>query len=312
LKVAEVLRHILKARQFNPDELSSIFSDAERMREASATREGRRELARRHVGTKIVSLFYEPSTRTRFSFESAALSLGMGVISTDKAAEFSSAKKGETLEDTIKTVGRLAHAVVLRHPEDDAADRAAAVEAVRVINGGSGKLEHPTQAVLDMHTIWKEKGRLDNLKVVMGGDLRYGRTVKSLAYLLSMYDGNHLSLVSTPDLQIGAAVTDHLDATHTSYTETDDMYSVIRDADVVYWTRLQTERLEDKSVVSNFVIDQAALQEMSPEAIIMQPFPRVGEIETSVDNDPRAKYFDQVENGLYVRMAMLDDLLADV
>lgn len=304
--------HILRAQQFTPAGLETAFQSAELMRNLSADREGRRELAGRHVGTKIATLFYEPSTRTRLSFESAAVSLGMGVISTENAKEYSSSAKGETIEDTINTVSRYAHAVVLRHEDDDAAERAAAVNTVPIVNAGSGKLEHPTQAVLDMYTIWREKAKLDNLNVVIGGDLRYGRTVKSLAYLLSMYGGNNLSLVSTPGLRIGHTITDHLDQTGTAYQETDDIFSAVRDADVVYWTRLQKERLEDPSVESNFVIDHAVLQEMASDAIIMHPLPRVGEIESSVDNNSRAKYFDQVENGLYVRMALLDGLLADV
>jgi aspartate carbamoyltransferase catalytic subunit len=279
------------------------------LRDLSASTTGRRPLVGEHAGSVVATLFFEPATRTRLSFESAAVRLGMGVISTENAAEFSSATKGETIEDTIHTVSKYADAVVLRHHEDDAADRAAAVEAVSIVNAGSGKLEHPTQAVLDMYTVWREKGRVDNLKVVIGGDLKYGRTVKSLAHMLSKYPGNHLSFVSVPELQIGEGVTGHLDETHTSYDQTDDIFSVVRDADVVYWTRLQKERLEDPSVVSDFVIDQAVLQEMSEDAIIMHPLPRVDEIEPGVDHDPRARYFEQVENGLYTRMALLDRLL---
>jgi aspartate carbamoyltransferase catalytic subunit len=309
--IMDTPRHILTAKQFNPEELDMVFQGAEEMRQASASRAGLRELKSRQLGMQVATLFYEPSTRTRLSFESAADRLGIGVASTENAAEFSSAAKGETIEDTIRTVGRYTHAIVLRHGEDDAAERAAAVSTVPIINAGSGKLEHPTQAVLDMYTIQRAKDRLEDLKVVIGGDLKHGRTVKSLAHLLSQYRGNHLSFVSTPDLRIGATITDHLKATNTSYEEVDDIYSVVPDADVVYWTRLQKERLENPDLESSFVIDHAVMQEMSDQAILMHPLPRVGEIEPSVDNDSRAVYFDQTENGLYIRMALLDGLFTD-
>jgi len=302
--------HVLSARQFSTDELGQIFEHTDDMRRAVEA--GRRQLATRRTGFVAATLFYEPSTRTRLSFESAAVRLGMGLISTENAKEFSSAIKGETIEDTVRVVGAYADTIVMRHHEDGTAEKAAAASKVPIINAGDGKNEHPTQALLDMYTIRREKGRLDNLHVVMGGDLKYGRTVRSLARLLSLYDNNHLSFVSVPELQMRDDITAHLDETDTSYTTTDDMFGVLHDADVVYWTRLQKERLgddKDGSVESSFVIDQAALQAMSGSATIMHPLPRVGEIDESVDADPRAKYFAQAENGLYVRMALLDMLL---
>lgn len=301
--------HVLSARQYDPDQLERLFAHTTEMREALATRSGKRELASRHVGVVVSTLFYEPSTRTRLSFESAAVRLGAGVISTENAREFSSASKGETIEDTIRTVGRYAEAIVMRHHETGAAEKAAAVSYVPIINAGDGKGEHPTQALLDMRTIQEERGRLSDLNVVIGGDLAHGRTARSLALLLSMYSSNHISFVATPDLQIGDDIKDHLRETGTSFRETDNMFGAVREADVVYWTRLQKERLSDPNLRSEFTIGQAALQIMPTDAIIMHPLPRVGEIEHTVDSDPRAVYFDQVEHGLHVRMALLDDAL---
>lgn len=279
-------------------------------------------LAGKHAGKVVATMFYEPSTRTRLSFESAAGRLGAHVISTENAGEFSSAIKGETLEDTTHTIGRMADVMVLRHKETGAAERAAGTNTLPIINGGDGKGEHPTQTLLDLHTIQREKGRLSDLTVVIGGDLANGRTARSLAFGLSAYTGNNLRFVSTPDFKIGDDVKDHLESAGTPYEETDDMFSAFEGADAIYWTRLQRERLDaslkspedpiDHLSPSAFSIGQAALQIMPEDAIILHPLPRVDEIEASVDSDPRAKYFDQVENGLYIRMALLDQILSEV
>lgn len=315
------MKHILSARQFGPEDHAEIFEKAAEMREMVEQKK-RHALASRHAGKVVATMFYEPSTRTRLSFESAAGRMGAHVISTENAGEFSSAIKGETLEDTTKTIGRMADVMVLRHKETGAAERAASTNALPIINAGDGKGEHPTQTLLDLHTIEREKGRLSDLTVVIGGDLANGRTARSLALGLSAYKANDLRFVSTPDFQIGDDVKDHLRTSGTSFTETDDMFSALEGADVIYWTRLQRERLDaskktpedpiDHLSPSAFTIGQAALQIMPEDAIILHPLPRVDEIEASVDTDPRAKYFDQVENGLYVRMALLDQILADV
>lgn len=271
----------------------------------------RRELAQRHLGYVAATLFYEPSTRTRLSFESASQRLGMNIISTENAKEFSSAIKGESIEDSTKVLGGYADIIIMRHHETGAADRAAAVSTVPIINAGDGKGEHPTQALLDLYTIKNEKGRLNDLHVVIGGDLAHGRTARSLAQMLSIYDGNRVSFVSTPELRVGDDIKEHLRQKGMEFTETDDMFAPLHDADVVYWTRLQKERLADQNIESSFQINQAALQVMPPDAIIMHPLPRVDEIEVSVDADRRAAYFRQAENGLFVRMALIDELLAD-
>lgn len=299
------MQHVLSARQFEVEELENIFASADRMREANP-----RELVTSHVGETATTLFYEPSTRTRLSFGAAAVRLGMGLVSTENAREFSSAIKGETLEDTIRTVDKYVDAIVIRHHETGAADAAAAVSRVPIINAGDGQGEHPTQALLDLYTILHGKGRLQDLRVVIGGDLKHGRTARSLAQMVSLYPNNHIDFVSTSELGIGSDISDRLRQRGTSFAETEELFDVIRHADVVYWTRLQKERLgEGEDLQSRFVIDQAALQEMHPEAIIMHPLPRVTEIDASVDEDPRARYFEQVENGLYVRMALFDRLL---
>jgi aspartate carbamoyltransferase catalytic subunit len=293
--------HVLSAHQADPDKIDKLFKQTDHMRYALSSRAAKRAMAQQHSGLIVATLFYEPSTRTRLSFESAAQRLGAGVISTENAGEFSSAAKGETLEDTIRTVDKYAEAIVLRHPEVGAAERAAAVSRVPIINAGDGIGEHPTQAYLDVRTIKEEVGRLQDLDIVMGGDLAHGRTARSLALLMSMYPDNRYTFVSTPQLQIGQDIKDHLTEVGASFTETDDMFSAVRHADVVYWGRLKKEYITDPTIRSEFTIGQTALQLMRPEARIMHPLPRVGEIEHSIDADPRAIYFDQVEHGLHVR-----------
>ncbi len=303
------MQHILSARQFDQGQLEQLFRRVIAMRVALTTPQGRVKLAKRHAGAVVATIFYEPSTRTRLSFESAAERLGASIISTENAKEFSSAIKGESIEDTVRVLASYADVIIIRHHETGAADAAAAVSSVPIINAGDGKGEHPTQALLDAFTILDEKGRLSNLKVVIGGDLKHGRTVRSLAQMLSLYESNEITFVSTAQLQIGGDIKTHLKQHGTKFHETDDLYVALKDADVVYWTRLQKERLDDPKVAAGFTIDQAALQVMPEDAIIMHPLPRVDEIEASVDNDKRAKYFVQAANGLYVRMALLDALL---
>ena len=274
----------------------------------------RRELANRHTGRQLISLFYEPSTRTRLSFELAASKLGIGIVSTENAREFSSATKGETLEDTIHVLDEYnADLLVMRHHETGAAARAAAVNPhIRIINAGDGKGEHPTQALLDAYTIYGNHGRLDNLNIVLGGDLRQGRTARSLVKVLSLYPGNTFTFTAATGFEmnddIKAFITEH----GLEWRETTDINDAVKEADVVYWTRLQRERLEEGEPVQDeqFVIDQSILDIMKPTASILHPLPRITEIAKDVDNDPRAIYFRQAGNGLYARMALLDLLLS--
>jgi aspartate carbamoyltransferase catalytic subunit len=304
------MHHVLDAKQFHPEEMNEIFELADEFKARIQTRESRRELASTHIGEQIGSIFYEPSTRTKGSFEIAALKLGMGIFQTENAGEFSSIAKGETIEDTVRVLGSYGlAAIVLRTKEEGLASQAAAVSPVPIINGGDGKGEHPTQALLDAYTIGKRFDRLGGLKIVMGGDLANGRTVRSLSQVLAKYPGNHITYVSMPELQIGEDIKTVLTDRGTTFDETTDMYEPLHDADVVYWTRLQEERLEDPGAIpeGGFVIDRTALEVMSKDAILMHPLPRKGEVTTDVDRDPRAMYIEpQSPNGLYIRMALLD------
>lgn len=308
------MHHVLSSEQFDPESLGVIFAQADEFREIldEVAVERYRDLAARHVGARMLNLFYEPSTRTRLSFGSAADALGVRVQTTENAKEFSSAAKGETLEDTIRVLNEyLPDIIVLRHDETGAAGRAAAVSHAAIINAGDGKGEHPTQSLLDAYTIHRNHGRLDNLNIVMGGDLKQGRTARSLAKLLAKYPGNQMTFVSVPELQMGEDIQARLQETNTPFEQTTDMYDALRTADVVYWTRIQKERLEKPEPLNGdaYVIDTAALEVMKPTATIMHPLPRVGEITNAVDSDPRAKYFEQAGNGLYIRMALIDQIL---
>jgi aspartate carbamoyltransferase catalytic subunit len=304
--------HVLSADQFTPEELGKLFERAEAMRRLSSDKATRLELTGKHDDKQICSLFYEPSTRTRISFETAALKLGMGVVSTENAGEFSSAAKGETIEDTIRVLGEYGFAcVIIRHPVTGEVAKAASVSEVPIINAGDGKGDHPTQSLLDVYTIYRQFNRLDSLHVVIGGDLRNGRTARSLAQMLSKYPNNRLTFISLPELQMGDDIKETLQKSGTTFDETDSMESAFAGADVVYWTRLQKERLEaaDKLSSGGFIIDAKVLSILPQQALIMHPLPRIDEIAAEVDADPRAKYFEQAGNGLYIRMALLDQIV---
>ncbi len=264
-------------------------------------------------GKILASLFFEPSTRTRFSFESAMLRLGGQIISAENAADFSSAKKGETLEDTIRIVSGYADCIVLRHPERGSSQRAAQVSTVPIINAGDGSGEHPTQALLDVYTIQKELGKVDGLQIALVGDLLYGRTAHSLVQLLSLWRNIHIMLVSPLQLQMPQEYKQYLENREVSFEETEDFFGALKKADVVYMTRIQKERFasegEDEKLKSAYILDKNALHQLSSNSLILHPLPRVDEIASSVDSDPRAAYFRQAQNGLYIRMALLQILL---
>lgn len=315
------MRHIVEAGQFNTQKIREVFDEADAMRAKfeseipAHNRENRRNLALRHLGMNVINQFYEASTRTRMSFGTAARALGASVEHTEAAKLFSSSVKGETLSDTIKTVSQYADIVVLRHKDDDSSIVAAEASdslpnGAHIINAGSGKNEHPTQALLDLYTIRAEHDRLDNLDIIIGGDLKHGRTARSLAQLVSLYNDNRITFISTDELQMEDDILDVLRARGIEYTMTDDLHATLPSADVIYWTRLQEERLENKALRSHFTIGDAELEMMQPNAIIMHPLPRNHEIAASVDTDPRAKYWDQVRYGKYIRMALIDKLLS--
>lgn len=304
--------HVLSINEFNKDKLDSLFEKADEFRKQVGNVDQRRFLADKYHGRQMCSLFYEPSTRTRISFEKAAINLGMGVVTTENAREFSSAAKGESLEDTIRVInGYGFDLIVMRHHETGAVKRAAKVSRTPIINAGDGKGEHPTQALLDVYTINRRFKRLDNLNIVMGGDLANGRTVRSLANILSRYENNRISFISTPELSIGEDIKVRLKENNTFFEELSETKEAFKKADVVYWTRLQKERMKksDINIENNFVIDTDSLKILPETAIIMHPLPRVGEISDEVDSDPRAVYFEQSENGLYIRMALIDNIL---
>ena len=305
------LRHVVEAQQFDRDLMAEIFSVAREMEDV-VQHYGSNILSRRIMAT----LFYEPSTRTRLSFEAAMKRLGGDVLSTESAQEFSSAAKGETLEDTIRIVAGYADIIVLRHFQSGASGQAASVSPVPIINAGDGVGQHPTQALLDMYTIQRELGRVDGIEVAMVGDLANGRTVRSLCYLLAKFKESRIYFVSPPTVRMGEDIKAYLTRQGVQHQEVDDLTQVARQVDVIYQTRIQRERFGDRiqeyeQACGQFVINKAVLDCMKENAIIMHPLPRVDEIVAEeVDADPRAAYFRQAHNGLYVRMALLRMLLA--
>lgn len=299
------LHHIIEAQQFDRATIAELF-DASRQMEEVVRQGGTDDYPRRIMAT----LFYEPSTRTRFSFETAMLRLGGRVITTENAAEFSSVSKGETLEDTIRILNGYADLIVIRHFEVGAAQRAAAVSRAPVINAGDGVGQHPTQALLDLYTIQKEKGAIDGLRIAMVGDLAQGRTVRSLAYLLGKFSDITIYFVAPALLRMKEDILDYLREHRVTCRQESDLERVMPEVDVVYQTRVQKERFGDRVADYEkchglYVITPEILRLLRRDAIIMHPLPRVDEIAMEVDEDPRAAYFRQAQNGLYVRMALL-------
>jgi aspartate carbamoyltransferase len=296
-------KDILSVNQFSRDDLKYIFAVAHEMREM-VLRVGSFDLLK---GKILANLFYEPSTRTSSSFTSAMERLGGSVIPINEV-RYSSVSKGESLPDTVRTLEAYADVVVLRHPETGAAALAAQYARKPVINAGDGIGEHPTQALLDLFTIQEELGQIDGLKVTMLGDLKYGRTVHSLARLLSLY-GVQISYVSPDILRMPPEIIAELDAKRIPQREVSSLEDVLAGTDVLYVTRVQKERFTDpevyESVKNTFVVDAKIMEQAKPHMIVMHPLPRVGEISMDVDDDPRAAYFRQMEYGLYVRMALL-------
>lgn len=257
----------------------------------------------------LATIFYEPSTRTRLSFETAIQNLGGHLITTENAGQFSSAIKGESLEDTIKVINAYADGIVLRHPEAGSAKIASEVSSVPIINAGDGAGEHPTQALLDLYSIHRVKGSFDGLKIGLIGDLLNGRTVHSLLPLMSMYD-IELFLISPKSLELPKKYLAELDKQDIKYTVLNDWDTALGEIDVLYMTRVQKERFklveEYQKVKDDFIFTSKQLAKMKKDSIILHPLPRVNEITTDIDSDPRAQYFQQVRNGLFLRMALLD------
>lgn len=300
--------HILGAKQFNRTELEGLFASAFRMENRETW-----NTDPRFAGKIMTTLFFEASTRTRLSFESAMSRLGGKVIGTENAAHFSSTIKGETLEDTIRIVSGYSDIIVLRHTDIGAAERAAMVADVPIINAGDGAGEHPTQALLDLYSIRKECGRIDGLTIAMIGDLTYGRTVHSLSYMLANFKDIKLLFVSPENVRIPSYVKHYLDEQGVAYTETENLDDALQSADVLYQTRIQKERFpsveEYRKAEGRYIINRDILSRMRKDTIILHPLPRAGEIAAEVDGDPRAAYFRQAQNGLYIRMALVEKCL---
>jgi aspartate carbamoyltransferase len=296
-------KDILSVKQFSRDDLKYIFAIAHEMREM-VLRVGSFDLLK---GKILASLFYEPSTRTSSSFTSAMERLGGSVIPINEV-RYSSVSKGESLPDTVRTLEAYADVIVLRHPEVGSAALAAQYARKPVINAGDGIGEHPTQALLDLFTINEELNQIDGLTVTMLGDLKYGRTVHSLARLLSLYKIK-INYVSPDILRMPAEIVAELDEKGIQQAEFTQLEAVLPTTDVLYVTRVQKERFTDpeayETVKSAYVLTQDLMKKAKEQMIVMHPLPRVGEISMEVDDDPRAAYFRQMEYGLYVRMALL-------
>ncbi|MFC2079640.1 aspartate carbamoyltransferase [Candidatus Bipolaricaulota bacterium] len=296
-------KDVLRADQFSKDEIATIMSLAREYEQALA--DGRSLSVME--GQVLSTLFYEPSTRTRLSFETAMLRLGGKVISVAEAKS-SSASKGESLQDTIKTVEGYADVIVLRHPQIGAAQEAAQATDKPVLNAGDGAGQHPTQSLLDLYTIQKEKGTVDGLTVVLAGDLKNGRTVHSLALLLASFDIRFI-FVAPRVLQMPREILDQLNEKGIPVQETEDLAVGLREGDIFYMTRIQRERFDDPNEYDRlkdlYVLTREQVERAKDGIVIMHPLPRVNEISEDVDGYPGAAYFRQAANGVPVRMALL-------
>jgi aspartate carbamoyltransferase catalytic subunit len=296
-------KDVLRADQFRPEEIDLIMETARGYEQALC--EGKVLDVMR--GKILSTLFYEPSTRTRLSFETAMLRLGGQVISVAEAKS-SSAAKGESLHDTIKTVEGYADVIVLRHPQIGAAQEAAEATDKPVLNAGDGAGQHPTQSLLDLYTILKEQGKVDGLTIALAGDLKNGRTVHSLAALLGNYDVSFI-FVAPEALRMPVEIVSHLKERGIGITETEDLNEGLRACDVLYMTRIQRERFDEPSEYDRlkdaYVLTQEMLKDAKPGLTVMHPLPRVNEIATDVDTYKGAAYFRQAANGIPIRMALL-------
>jgi len=300
-------RDIISIKDFSKEEINHVFKTARTMEPLVA--KGSDMLK----GKILATLFFEASTRTRLSFESSMQRLGGSTIGFAEA-EIASVRKGENLADTVRTVENYADVIAMRHPLEGAARLAAEFSNVPIVNGGSGGEEHPTQALLDMYTMLKEKGRIEGLKIALVGDLRYGRTVHSLAYSLSLFD-IELYLVSPETLRMRREVLQTIKG-RISVTEKTSLEKIVPIVDVLYMTRIQKERFPDPAeyakVKGSYRIDLETLSDAKKNLIIMHPLPRVDEIAPEVDNTQFARYFQQVRNGIVVRMALLALILGAI
>lgn len=298
-----MLRHLLESNSFTKNETELLLTVAENI---SKHPEEYRELARYK---RLATLFYESSTRTRISFETAMQKLGGDVIGFP-SAEVSSASKGESVEDTIRVIQCYADIVAMRHPKEGTARLASEYSRIPIINAGDGSNEHPSQTMLDLYTIKQRLGRLDNFVIGFCGDLKYGRTVHSLTQILNKYySGIEFYFISPEELRMP----DRFLSENMQYSVSDNLEATIDKLDILYMTRIQQERFSSQEEYMRFngvyVLDENKMKRAKDNMAVLHPFPRVNEITLEVDKDPRAAYFDQVQNGLYIRMALIMALL---
>lgn len=293
--------HIISAGQFDKKFIKELFLSANKVKKGQFNKNSLKEKI-------MATVFYEPSTRTRLSFESAMLRLGGQVISTENASEFSSAAKGETLQDTIRILNSYCDVIVLRHFNKGASQTASKFSKVPVINAGDGNGEHPTQALLDLYTIFSKFEKTD-ITVTLVGDLLNGRTIHSLSHLLSLYPGIRLNFISPKQLSIPQNLKNHLQKVQTHFTQAEDLQSALPVSDVIYMTRIQKERFKShtqyKKYFGKYILNRKSLEIIKDKAIIMHPLPRVNEIAPEIDESPGSIYFEQAENGVYIRCALL-------
>jgi len=305
-------QHILSTQQFDKNDLLAFFEVVKKMENVVVEAVNNGKQSKLCEGKILATLFYEPSTRTRFSFETAMLRLGGRVISNSDMLKTSSAVKSETLFDTGKVISQMADVIAMRHPEVGSVERLAKGSDVPVINAGDGIGEHPTQALLDLYTIWKSCGRVDGLTIGMIGDLKNGRVPHSQCSLLK-YFGCKFIFVSPEGLKMPNEIVKELQAFGCEVSETEDLAESIDDMDVIGMTRIQRERFssdeEYGKYAGSYVLDAELMNIAKKDAIVLHPLPRVDEIADEIDNDPRAKYFEQVKNGVCVRMALLCEVL---
>lgn len=296
--------HILSVKQFDTNFINDLFSLTEKMRQLKANHIPCRALE----GYVLGNLFFEASTRSRMSFASAFLYLG-GAVNSTTGVIFSSISKGESLLDTLNVIPMYCDVLVVRHPELGAVSKAAEFSNIPIINAGDGPGEHPTQALLDLYTVYKEKGRMENLTISMVGDLRFGRTVHSLTRLLCLYKHIKFIFAAPEVVQLPRSILEEVKSKGHTVEITDNYNEAISKADIIYSTRIQRERFEDpdeyKAIDGKYVLSKQKVESFcKPDVTIMHPLPRTNEIDPNLDTMPNAAYFRQAENGLYVRMAL--------
>lgn len=300
------MRHLISPLDFSVDELEHLLDLA------SDIEKNPTKYSEACKGKKLATLFYEPSTRTRLSFEAAMLNLGGSVLGFSEATS-SSASKGESVADTIRIISCYADIAAMRHPKEGAALVAANNSSIPVINAGDGGHQHPTQTLTDLLTIRSLKGRLDNITIGLCGDLKFGRTVHSLINALLRYDNVKFILISPPELKVPQYIIENIQAAGAEYEEVTRLEDVIGNLDILYMTRVQRERFFNEEdyirLKDRFILDKKKMKMAKEDMLVLHPLPRVNEISVEVDKDPRAVYFKQAQYGVYVRMALILTLL---